>query len=161
MNIRFFAGALIFAIACLLQFSFTSAAITVDFVFATLIAFSFIFPSHGATHAVGRESVFGGGFLELLFFVLAGVFLMNWIPAPSIALAAFAAIPILTYLFCAVFPWEVWIGIVIFLFSGFILLYLITAPRFITTATFSFLLDLFMGSAFGLMTFLFMDSAFE
>jgi len=147
--IKFFSGLLIFTIACLLQFSFTSAGVTVNFVFAALIAFSFIF------------SASRGEFWELFFFVLAGVFLMNWLPAPSFALAAFAAIPLLTYLLGAVFPWEAWIGIIISLFSGFIIFYLITAPRFIIIATPLFSLDLFLGLAFGLMIFLYMDHAFE
>lgn len=145
--LKFFSGILIFVIACILQFSFTPAGITINFVLAALIAFSFIFSTNG------------GGFWELLFFVLAGVFLMNWLPAPSIALAAFVAIPLLTYLFRAVFPWEAWTGIIISLFSGFTILYFVTVPRFIITATPLFLLDLFMGSAFGLIIFLCMDRA--
>jgi hypothetical protein len=149
MNTRFFAGALIFAIACLLQFLFTPAGVTINFIFAVLIAFSFIFSAEK------------GGFWELLFFVCVGIFLMNWLPVPSVAIAVFAAIPMLAYFFRAVFPWEAWAGVVLSLLSGFIILYLTTAPRFIIIATPSFLLDLFMGSAFGLIIFLCMDRAFE
>lgn len=149
MTMRFLAGILVFVIACLLQFSFTPAGITINFIFATLIAFSFIFSDEK------------GGFWELFFFVLAGVFLMNWLLAPSVAMVAFAAIPILAYLFRAVFPWEAWTGVITSLFSGFIILYLATVPRFIITATPSFLLDLFMGSAFGLIVFLCMNRVFE
>ena len=158
---KFFSALTVFAIACLLQFSFMPAGITINFVFAALIAFSFIFSAHGAVPAARQGSVFSGRFWELFLFILAGVFLMNWIPVPSIALAAYATIPILTYLFHAVFPWEAWTGIIISLFSGFLILYLFTAPRFIFLSTPSFFLDLFMGSAFGFIVFLCMDRAFE
>lgn len=154
---KFLSGLVIFAIACLLQFSFTPAGVTVNFIFATLIAFSFVFSATRGTAPAGEKE----GFLELLFFILAGVFLMNWIPAPSIALAAFVAPPILSYFFGSIFSLETWIGVIVSLFSGFILLYLATVPQFIIIAAPSFFLDLFMGSAFGLLVFLCMDRVFK
>jgi len=155
-KMKFFSALLVFAIACILQFSFAPAGVTVDFVFAALIAFSFVFSAQAVAHAGRRE-----GFLELLFFVLAGVFLMNWMPAPSMALIVFAAMPILSYFFSVIFPLETWIWVVISLFSGFIILYLAAAPRFIVAAAPSFFIDLFIGSAFGFAVFLCMDRAFD
>lgn len=152
---KFFSGALVFAIAYILQFSFMPTGTIVNFVFAALIALSFIFSARNAA-LDGKQR----GFWELFFFILAGVFLMNWQPAFSIALIVFAAIPIFTYFFHVMFPLEAWIGVIISLFAGFIILYLITAPRFIVAATPSFLIDLFVGSAFGFMVFLCMDRAF-
>lgn len=147
--LKFFSGLTIFIIACILQFSFMPSGVIINFIFATLIAFSFVFSSRG-----GEPLVF-------LFFVLAGVFLMNWMPAPSIALAAFAAIPVLTYIFSAMSLWEPWTGVVISLLFGFTVFYLIAAPRFILISTPPFLTDLFIGSAFGLIVFLCMDRVFE
>jgi hypothetical protein len=145
---KFFSGITIFIIACLLQFSLAPAGVTVDFIFAALIAFSFIF------------SFRAGEFWELILFILAGVFVTNWIPAPSIALVAFVAIPIFTGVFSAVFSWEAWTGVVISLVLGFVVLYLVAAPQFIFAATPSFLIDLFTGSAFGMVVFLYMDRVF-
>lgn len=162
--VKFLSGLAIFIIACLLQFSFVPAGITINFIFATLIAFSFVFPQGWSVPGgfARRMMPVGGrgGFWELSFFVLAGVFLMNWMPAPSIALAVFAAMPILAYFFGSVFPFETWIGVIFSLFAGFLILYLVAVPQFIIVAMSSFLLDLFAGSAFGLLVFLCMDRAF-
>ena len=80
MTMRFFTSLTIFAIACILQFSFMPVGVTINFIFATLIAFSFVFSGYGVE------------FWEFIFFILASIFLVNWLPVPSFALAAFAAI---------------------------------------------------------------------
>ncbi len=146
MNLRFFSGIFVFAIACVLQFSFAPAG-SVNLIFAALIAFAFVFPRRG-------------GFFELLFFVLLGVFIMNWQPAPSIAIIAFAIIPCAAYFSRIAFPWEPWTGTIISLFAGFVIFYLIADPQSIITASPSFLLNLLFGSAFGFMVFFSMDHAF-
>ncbi len=140
--LKFLSGLIIFAIACVLQFSLMIGT-TLNFVFATLIAFAFIF-----------------GFWETLFFILAGVFMINWQPAPSIALIVFATAPLLTYIFRIIFRWETWIGAVVSLFSGFLILYFITAPKFIIVAMPLFLLDLFIGLIFGFLVFFLMHRIF-
>lgn len=146
MNSRFSAAILVFAIACMLQFSFVPTS-AVNFIFATLIAFAFVFS--------GRY-----GLWELLVFVLAGVFIINWQPSMSITLAMFAAIPCAAYFFRFLFPWEAWIGVSISLFSGFLMFYFVAVPRFLLVAPSSFFLNLFVGSAFGLFVFFSMDRVF-
>jgi hypothetical protein len=143
MNARFFAGLLILGIACMAQFSFASTGVVIDFVFAALIAFAFVFD-----------------FWELFFFVVLSVFIMNWQPAPSVAIFAFAAIPVIAYLFRVVFPWELWIGVIISLILGLFLLYLIASPQFIVAEPSLFLLDLFWGFAFGFLIFASMNRTF-
>ena len=122
--------------------------VTINFIFATLIAFSFVFSGYGIE------------FWEFIFFILASIFLVNWLPVPSFALAAFVVIPIIAYFLRTALPWEAWTGIVASLFSGFIVLYLITAPRFIIADTQSFIIDLLMGTGSGLLVFLCMDREF-
>ena len=164
--LKFLSGLAVFAIACLLQFSFMPAGNTVNFVFATLVAFSFIFPARGglasSRFARGEAPVDGNeGFLELFFFILAGVFLMNWIPAPTIALTAFAVLPVLAYFFGSTLPLEPLTRFIISLFLGFVILYFVTAPQLIIVAAPPFLMDLFAGSVFGFLVFLCMDRAFQ
>ena len=148
MTMRFLTSLTIFAIACILQFLFVPVGITINFIFATLIAFSFVFSGYGIE------------LLEFIFFILASIFLMNWLPVPSFALAAFAAIPVIIYFIRTALPWEAWTGIIVSLLSGFVLLYLVTAPRFIIADTQSFIIDLLTGIGSGLLVFLCMDREF-
>jgi hypothetical protein len=135
-----------------LQFSFT-VGIVVNFVFATLIAFAFIFSAE-------TRPVFSGEFLQFFFFILAGIFVINWQPILDISLIVFGIIPLFIYFFRIFFRLESWIGVVMSLFFGFIVLYLLTAPRFIIFSMPLFFLDLFMGSAFGFIVFLSMNHSF-
>jgi hypothetical protein len=133
---RFFSGLIVLCIAIFLQFQLATAGIHFDFVIAILIAFAFIFE-----------------FLELLFFILMGILLVNWQPAPSVALVALALIPILVYAIRKLFHAEPWLGNLVALSLGLFALYLIASPSFLAAHVLIFFEDLIVVLAAGELAF--------
>jgi hypothetical protein len=108
---KFISGLLVVTLAFLLQFWFPVGGIHGDFVLAALITFAFLFPVW-----------------EFLFFVLLAVFVMNWQPAFSTDIFAFALIPIAAFVVHRWLRWEPWIGAAVSTAAGVLLFYAIAAP---------------------------------
>jgi hypothetical protein len=146
---KFFSSLLIILIASILQFIFIPNNIIINFIFATLIIFSFVFL---------REDY---GFLKLLFFVMLGIFLINWYPVPTFDILVYALIPIVIYLFSKNFLFQSLFCAIISLVLGFFALYLLIEPSFIINSFNIFLLDMLTSSSFGLLVFISMDNFFK
>jgi hypothetical protein len=134
--LKFFSGLVVLLLALFLQFQFVAAGFHVIPAFAVLIAFAFIFD-----------------FLELLFFDLLAIFIINWQPAPSVALIAFAIIPLVAYSLRRIFHAEPWLGVIVAIFFGFLIFYLIASPSFIFHNFTAVLLDIVIGFGVGELVF--------
>ncbi len=133
MRFRVLAAIFILLIACVLQFWLASAGVFLDLILAALVVDAFLF-----------------SFLELIAFVLFGVFAVNWAPGPSVALATFAAIPLLAYLFRRLFAWTPWAGVPLATAGGLVLFYLASAPGMFRAAPGAVALDLAGSLLFGM-----------
>src|SRR5580693_6064425 len=111
ISLKFFSALAILLLALFLQFLFAGAGWHLDLALAALIAFAFILD-----------------FWELLALDLLAVFLLNWQPAPSIALLAFALIPLAVFVFHKLVRLHGWIGIPVAIFIGFLLFYIAAVP---------------------------------
>jgi hypothetical protein len=140
MRLRFILAILLLLLACALQFWFASAGVFINFIFASLIVFAFLFD-----------------IWELLVFVLFALFVVNWQPAASIDILLFAIIPVVAYAFHRVFAWTVWTAAPIAIICGFFLLYLSIAPMAFLGDWKLFLVDLLGGLIFGGLVFLVFD----
>ena len=140
MRIRTILAILILLLACALQFWFASAGIFINFILATLIVFAFYFD-----------------ILELLVFVLFGIFVVNWQPAASTDIFIFGIIPIAAYAFHRVIAWSVWAAAPAAIVCGFFLLYLALAPAAFLTNVEPFLIDIVGGLIFGGLIFFVFD----
>lgn len=130
--LRFLAGAAILFLSLAIEFIFAFAGWHFELALAVLIAFSFVFD-----------------FWELLVFDLLAVFLLNWQPGPSIALIAFAIIPLATYASHRIIHSEAWIGNLTSIFIGFLVFYIAAAPSLFFHTIFGFLLDVAVGLVAG------------
>ncbi len=109
--IRFFAALAILFLTLSLQFFFASAGLYFNITLAAVIAFAFSF-----------------NFLELLVLDLLAVFILNWQPAASVALIAFALIPLVAFAFRHVVHAEPWSGNLVAVAVGFLAWHLVSAP---------------------------------
>ena len=146
---KFFSSLLIILIASILQFIFVPNNIVINFIFATLIVFSFVFLLDDY------------GFLKLLFFVVFGIFLIGWYPFLTFDVVIYAIIPIFIYLLSKKFLFQSLFCVIISLILGFLILYLLIEPSFIIDSFNIFLLDMLTSSSFGLLIFVFMDNFFK
>jgi hypothetical protein len=135
MRYRLVAAILLFLIACVVQFSLASAGISIDLVLAALIAFAFFF-----------------SFLEVLVFVLCGVFLMNWQPGFSFEMLIFAALPLAAFFFHRAFAWAPWAGIPVMTVCGFAAFYALIAPSLFVIDPAKIVLDVVGSLIFGEIT---------
>ncbi|HVO28921.1 MAG TPA: hypothetical protein VMT81_02995 [Candidatus Paceibacterota bacterium] len=126
--LRFFAGLAILILSLFAQLLAGSAGVHVNFTLATLIALAMTF-----------------GFWELFFCDLLAVFVLNWEPAASPALIAFALIPLAAYAFRKVFALEPWMAGLIAIVAGFSAFYLVAAPAAFAAGRPDLLLDVGAG----------------
>jgi hypothetical protein len=134
--LKFFSGVAILLLALFLQLFLVSAGWYFNLALATLIAFAFDFD-----------------FWELLVFDLFTVFILNWKPAPSVALLIFALVPLAAFAFRKLVNSERWIGNLIAIFVGFLVFYLVSAPAEFLPHFAIFLADLIIGLALGQVIF--------
>ncbi len=135
--LKFFAGFFILLAAFLLQFLFASAGIAANLSFAALISFAFVFE-----------------FWELLVFAAAAAFIINWQPAISPALAAYALFPLAAHFLRRFVRWAGWLANAAAILAGFLLLALAISPGALAAHEGSFLVDLAAGEIFGALAFL-------
>ncbi|HVN26130.1 MAG TPA: hypothetical protein VMT99_00550 [Candidatus Paceibacterota bacterium] len=136
---RFILALLFLALAFVLQFWFATLGVFVNFVFAALVAFAFLFD-----------------IWDVLFFLLAAIFIINWQPALSPELLIFAAVTVAAYLAHRYSKWEPWAASLAFIVLGLFTLYLAVAPRFLVADFGSFVIDvagclMFGGIVFGVL----------
>ena len=129
--LKFFTGILVLILAFFLQFWLGVWGIYANFVFATLIVFVFLFD-------IG----------EFIFFVLLGVFLINWQPMASIDIIAFAIIPLIAFAARFWFHWDQWVGSVASVVIALLLLYFVISPKMIIQPFGSFIVDLLLSIIF-------------
>jgi hypothetical protein len=136
MAITFLSGLIILAIALALQFFSGSAGMFLNFSFAALIAFAFLFE-----------------FWELVCFVLIAVFVLDWQPAASVEILVFALYPIAVYFFRKTIPWQHWIAAPAAIILGFAVLAFAAAPALFFAHLSAFFTDTIAGLAFGALIF--------
>ena len=119
-------------LAFFLQFLFAGVGWHLTLSLAALIAFAFILD-----------------FWELLVLDLLAVFIINWQPAPSIALLAFAVIPLGAFIFYKLTRWQGWIGALIAIALGFLIFYAIAAPAMFIQNLLLLAMDMVIGLAAG------------
>ena len=129
---KFFAGVLILFLAVSLQFWFGSWGLYANFVLAALVAFAFLF-----------------NIQEFIFLLLFGVFIMNWQPAISRDILAFALVPMLVFIARSRFHWDAYIGSAISIVAGITLFYVVLAPAMIVQPFGGFLIDIAAALIFG------------
>jgi hypothetical protein len=132
MRLRFILGLLILLLACALQFWFAASDVFVNFILAALIVFAFFFD-------IG----------ELTVYILAAVFIVNWQPAPSVAIIVFALIPVGAFVFRKMLAITPWVAAFAALVAGFAVLYLAVAPFAFLAHWQLFSVDIFGGLVFG------------
>jgi hypothetical protein len=125
--LRFLSGLAVLLLALALELLFASAGWYVTLALAVLIAFASIFD-----------------FWELLLFDLFAVLAINWQPAPSISIVAFALIPVAAYFFRITISSEPWIEVLAAIVVGFTIFYFISAPSNFLSDLPRFLLDVFV-----------------
>jgi hypothetical protein len=133
---RFFAAIAIVILALFLQFFLASAGWYFNITLAVLIASAFVF-----------------SFLELLVLDLLAVFILNWQPAPSIAIIVFALVPLAAFAFRKVTRWHGWIGSLIAIAAGFLIFYFAAAPGELLPNAAKFLEDMVIGLIAGELVF--------
>lgn len=133
---RFILALLFLMLAFVMQFWFASAGISVNFIFAALIAFAFLFD-----------------LWDLIFFILLAIFVVNWQPAWSPELVVFAAVPLGAYFLHTYSTWEAWAANIFALIAGFLILYISLAPGQFLPNIRVFFLDLTVSFIFGNIAF--------
>ncbi len=127
--LKFLAGLSILLLALFFQLYLAGFGIHFNIALAALIAFAFIFD-----------------FQELVILDLITVFIVNWQPALGLAIAAFAVIPLVTHFSRRIFTWQPWMGVLGAVWLGFLVFYLIAAPKLFLHTIPHFLLDAVIGS---------------
>jgi hypothetical protein len=123
---RLITAFLILVLAAAIQFWLSGAGIFLNLIFAALIVFAFFFD-----------------FWEMALFVLLGVLVVNWQPAPSTEIFLFALIPLIVFALHGVFRSERWATVPIAIVCGLLIFYAVTAPHFLLSNPVAFLEDLF------------------
>jgi hypothetical protein len=136
MTSKVFAGLVLLLIAFAFQFSLAAANVYIDLSFAALIAFAFVF-----------------GFWELVFFVLVGVFVINWQPAASPEILIYALFPFVVHFLRDAFHSQPWFLNLVAIFLGFLALAVVVAPAAFPASWQLFLLDLAGSWLFGTCVF--------
>jgi hypothetical protein len=130
---RFLAALLILILAFILQFALRgSLGFYSNLTLSALIAFSLSL-----------------NLPELIFLILAAVFVLNAEPAFSWDTLVFALLPVISFCLRRFFKWKPWVTCMAMIFSAFLAMYLILAPAFLWNAPALFLGDLAAGLAFG------------
>lgn len=129
---RFLIAFLFLALAAVLQFWFASFGVFINFIFAALIAFAFLFD-----------------ILDVIFFILLAIFIMNWQPAFSWELLIFGLVPLAAYLLHQNSSYEVWAANLASIFLGLLIMYLVIAPRLFLSDWKTFFIDLVVCLVFG------------
>lgn len=133
MRLKFLTAVIVLVLAVVLQlFLGEVLGVWTNIVLASLVTAAFLL-----------------NFLELLFLILFAIFVLNWQPAPSLEMALYAALPILTLLLRKFFPFKSWLGNLIAISSALLIFYLAVSPRFLITSPIVFLLDLASGLVLG------------
>lgn len=133
---RFVRALLIFLLAAAIQFWLAGGGIFLDLLFAVLIVFAFFMD-----------------FWEMAFFILLGIFLLNWMPAPSLELVLFALIPLAFFFFRSALRLERWVVALSAIALGSVVFYLVIAPRLFIVQPGAFLEDLCGGLIAGALAF--------
>jgi hypothetical protein len=138
MTTRHILAILFLLLAFGLQFFFASTGIFINFILAVLVAFAFCFD-----------------FWELIIFILAAVFVINWQPALSWEIVLFALLPLAAYTARYLWrTWSAWIANLGATALAIIILYAAISPQMITGDWHGLALDLFGSLVFGQITFL-------
>jgi hypothetical protein len=130
--LKFFSALAILLLALLAEIVLASVGLHFTLALAALIAFAFILD-----------------FWELLILDLVAVFILNWQPAASAALIAFALVPLLAFAFYKLTHWHGWTGVLVAIVVGFLIFYIAAAPGLFLANSTSFLLDLVVGLIVG------------
>jgi hypothetical protein len=117
---------LILVLASGIQFWLSGGGIFLNLIFAALIVFAFFFD-----------------FWEMALFVLLGVLVINWQPAPSTEIFLFAFIPLIVFALRGVVRSERWVTVPIAIVCGLLVFYAIADPHFLLSNPVAFLEDLF------------------
>ena len=136
MILKLSAGFVVLLIAAVLQFFFASAEILLNFSFAALITFAFVF-----------------GFWELLVLVIFTVFIANWQPGPSVEIFILAAFPLAVYFCRNLLRWKTWLENFLAIALGYLLLYCGAAPARILHEWPSLLANIAAGILFSALIF--------
>ena len=105
MTLKFLAGFIVLLIALILQFWFAWAGVPIDFSFAALIAFAFIFDLS-----------------QLVVLILFAMFVLNWQAAASPEILVIAFFPAAAYFCRDLIHWEPWIQALGTIIFGFVVL---------------------------------------
>ena len=122
---RFILALLFLALAFVLQFWFASIGVSANIILASLVTFALMFD-----------------IWDLIFFILAAIFIINWQPAFSIEIVLFAALPLAAYLFNRYSPSEAWVANIVAVAISVLVLYLAVAPQLFLPAWRIFAADL-------------------
>jgi len=136
MNLRFIAAIAVIFLACIVQLWLSSIGIIANLILVSLVSLSFLF-----------------GFWELIFFILLALFIVNWQPAPSEEIILFALIPIGAYLLRKFSSWQAWVGNLIAICGGLVIVYGVLDFSMITANVGTFFMDLALGLLFGAAVF--------
>lgn len=137
MRSRFLIASLLFILSAGLQLFVKSIfGFWVSFIFASLVAFSLSLP-----------------FLELMLFVVAAAFFINWQPVLNWEIAVFTLVPLIFFLSKEKIHWQPWFFDVIAVSSSLIVIYLVFGFGFIVNSPKSFILDLVISAIFSLSIF--------
>jgi hypothetical protein len=129
---KFLSGLAVLLLALFAEIALASVGLHFSLALAALIAFAFILD-----------------FWELLILDLVAVFILNWQPAPSAALIAFALVPVLAFAFYKLTHWHGWTGVLVAVIVGFLIFYIAAAPSLFIRNSLLFALDLVMGLLVG------------
>ena len=133
---RFLAALGLLLVTLFIQIFLGASGIYLNIALAALVAFAFTLD-----------------LLELLVLDLIAVFILNWQPASSAALVAFALIPIGAYSFRRLTYLHGWVATAAAVVAGFLVFYIIGAPRELLHNTLGFFEDLVAGLAAGELVF--------
>lgn len=133
---KFFTAILVLILAIVLQSWLGFFGLFANLVFATLVAFAFIFD-----------------FWQFAILILLGVFLMNWEPTINFDIVVLALIPLLAWVARRLFHLDAWIGCAVAVPAGTILLYLLLGPQMAVSSFGLFFLDMILCSIFSQMIF--------
>ncbi len=126
--IKFFSALAILLLALFAEIVLASVGWHFTLALAVLIAFAFVLD-----------------FWELLILDLVAVFILNWQPAASAALIAFALVPLLAFAFYKLTHWHGWTGVLVAIIIGYLIFYIAAAPEQFAGNLLSFTLDLIVG----------------
>lgn len=134
---RFILALLFLILAFVMQFWFASFGVFINFILTALITLAFLFD-----------------IWDVIFFILAAVFIINWQPAFGVEIFLLAALPLAAYLFNRYSASEPWAANIASIFCGLLIFYLAIAPKIFFAEWKIFLIDLFASIIFGSIVFI-------